>query len=86
MPQETVEVVHADGLHARPAAQFVQLANRFKSSVKVRYNGREANGKSIMAVLGLGVNYGAQIELVVEGEDAAEAFQSLRTFLTQRSE
>jgi phosphocarrier protein len=85
MPQETVEVVHPEGLHARPAAEFVKLANRFKSSVRVRFNGREVNGKSIMAVMGLGANYGARVELVVEGDDAAEAFQSLKTFLTERS-
>jgi phosphocarrier protein len=85
MPQEAVEVVHPEGLHARPAAEFVKLANRFKSSVKVRYNGREVNGKSIMAVMGLGANYGALVDLVVEGDDAAEAFQSLKTFLTERS-
>lgn len=85
MPQETVEVVHPEGLHARPAAEFVKLANRFTSSVRVRYNGREVNGKSIMAVMGLGANYGAQVELVVEGDDAAEALQSLKTFLTERS-
>jgi phosphotransferase system HPr (HPr) family protein len=43
------------------------------------------NGKSIMAVMGLGANYGALVDLVVEGDDAAEAFQSLKTFLTERS-
>lgn len=85
MPNETVEVVHPEGLHARPAAEFVKLANRYKSSVKVRLNGREVNGKSIMAVMGLGANVGARVELVVEGEDAAEAFRSLKTFLTERS-
>ena len=85
MPQETVEVVHPEGLHARPAAEFVKLANRYKSSVKVRLNGREVNGKSIMAVMGLGANVGARVELVVEGDDAPEAFRSLKTFLTERS-
>ena len=84
MPQQTVEVVHPEGLHARPAAEFVKLANRFTSSVRVRYDGREVNGKSIMAVLGLGVNAGARVDLVVEGDDAAEAFRSLKAFLTER--
>lgn len=85
MPQGTIEVVHPEGLHARPAAEFVKQASRFKSSVKVRLNGRVANGKSIMAVIGLGANAGARVELEVEGDDAAEAFQSLKTFLTERS-
>ncbi len=85
MPQGTIEVVHPEGLHARPAAEFVKRANRFKSSVKVRLNGRVANGKSIMAVIGLGANAGARVELEVEGDDAAEAFQALKAFLTERS-
>jgi phosphotransferase system HPr (HPr) family protein len=68
----------AEGLHARPAAQF---ANRFQSTVKVRLNGREANGKSIMAVMGLGASTGAEVELDVQGNDAEQAFAELTAFL-----
>jgi phosphotransferase system HPr (HPr) family protein len=81
MPTQTLAVTQPEGLHARPAAQFVQLANRFQSTVKVRLNGREANGKSIMAVMGLGASTGAEVELDVEGNDADQAFTELTAFL-----
>lgn len=85
MPQATVEVKHPEGLHARPAAEFVKLANRFRSSVTLRLNGRQANGKSIMSVMGLGANMGAQVELDVQGADEEEAIQALAAFLTERT-
>lgn len=85
MSSTLVTISHAEGLHARPAAEFVQLANRYRATTRLRLNGREANGKSIIAVLGLGANQGMQVELVVEGEDAEEALRALRGFLTQEA-
>jgi phosphocarrier protein len=74
-------VAQPAGLHARPAAQFVKLAAGFKSSVKVRRAAQEANGKSILSVLGLGVGRGTEVELVVEGEDQEVALSELSAFL-----
>jgi phosphocarrier protein HPr len=65
------------GLHARAAAQLVQLANRFKSDVLVRKDGLEVNGKSIMGILMLAAPKGSKIEVVVRGDDAFEALQAL---------
>jgi phosphocarrier protein len=76
-------VSQPDGLHARPAAQFVKLAGGFRSSVKIRRDGREANAKSILSVLGLGVSRGTQIELDVEGEDQDVALSELSAFLRE---
>ncbi|MDI3298031.1 MAG: HPr family phosphocarrier protein [Bacillota bacterium] len=81
MQEATVVIGQAEGLHARPAAEFVKLAHRFRSAVRLGLNGREADGKSIMAVMALGANHGAEVELRVEGEDAEEAFRALRAFL-----
>lgn len=85
MARGTIEVNHPEGLHARPAADFVKLANRFKSAVIVRVGSREANGKSIMSVMGLGANAGTRVDLDVQGEDADQAYEALETFLTGRS-
>ena len=71
-----------EGLHARPAADFVKLANRFCSAAHLVYNGREANGKSILSVMALGVNHGEEVSLLVEGEDAEDAFKLLKEYLT----
>lgn len=80
MEQTVLEIKNPHGLHARPAAIFVQTASQFKSSIILRNlsrAGREVNAKSIMDVLTAGVDQGAQIELVAEGEDAEEALQTL---------
>lgn len=81
MPAITVTVSQPEGLHARPAAEFVKLANRFTSGIRVKYGAREANGKSIMSVLTLGANCGAQVEITADGPDADDALRSLAGFL-----
>ena len=65
------------GLHARPAALFVQVASRFKASVRVRKGKREVDGKSIMGMLTLAAGRGATVEVTVEGPDAKEAMHAL---------
>lgn len=65
------------GLHARPAALFVQLANKFKSDVIVRKENQEVNGKSIMGVMMLAAAKGSEIEIETNGEDAYKAAKEL---------
>ena len=69
------------GLHARPAAMFVQIANKHDSVVMVRRGQEEVNGKSIMGILMLGADHGCEIHLTVDGNDAEAAFQELEAFL-----
>jgi len=66
-------VQNKQGLHARPAALFVQVANKFDSRVTVKKGKDEVNGKSIMGILMLGAEKGSQIILEIEGEDAEQA-------------
>jgi len=79
--EEQIIVKRIHGLHARPATIFVQLANKFNSSVKIEKGGETVDGKSIMAILSLGVNAGAEVRLITEGDDAREAMDDLRNFL-----
>jgi len=79
--EKEVVVNNPQGLHARPAALFVQIAQGFDSSVKLEKDGRIVDGKSIIAVLSLGINKGAKVKLIIEGEDAKEAFSQLKNFL-----
>lgn len=68
------------GLHARPAALFVQTAAKFKAKIKVRNTSRGTpfvDAKSILSVLGLGVSKGHQIEVSAEGEDEQAAMETL---------
>jgi phosphotransferase system HPr (HPr) family protein len=79
MTQATAEfVVHnASGLHARPAARFVEQAKAFESTVTVRRDGASANGKSLVSLLRLGINSGACLTVDAEGADAQAAVDAL---------
>ena len=75
--QRTMTIIHRQGLHARPAALFVQLAKRFTSRVTVKKGRKIVDGKSIMGLLTLAANPGARIVVVTDGADAAEALDEL---------
>lgn len=75
-------VTHEERLHARPAARFVQTARRFRSRVRVLYDGREADAKSLLSLLALGVEQGAVITIRAEGEDAEQALEALEEVAT----
>ena len=77
MIHQQVEIKNKLGLHARPAAQFVKTASKFKSDVFVGRNEHEVNGKSIMGVMMLAAEQGSMLTLTVNGEDEAEAIQAL---------
>ena len=79
-------VVHPQGLHARPAALFVQLAKRFASDITVTKGRRRVDGKSIMGILTLAVETGAQVRITAKGPDAQEAVDRLCHFLSRRSD
>ncbi len=65
------------GLHARPAREFVNLAKRFQSDVRVLHGAKKANGKSLVSLLTLGVKRGSAIRIEVAGADEAEALAAL---------
>ena len=69
------------GLHARAAAKFVQTASRFKSEVKIRKNGEEVDGKSILGLLLLAASQGTEITVAVCGEDEVAAFAAVEELI-----
>ena|SRR5579883_1591800 len=73
----TVTVPNKRGLHARAAAKFVMLAERFDASVDVIRDGQSVPARSIMGLMMLGAGKGAQLELRAEGWDAKEALDAL---------
>ena len=77
MVSATATVKNELGLHARPAALFVQLATRFASDVVLGKNGVEVNGKSIMGVMMLAAEHGSTLEIRAEGSDEASALAEL---------
>jgi phosphocarrier protein len=71
--EKTFTIVNTLGLHARPAAQLVQAANRHQSEVTFQKDGTTVNAKSIMGVLTLAASRGSQITVACEGDDAEAA-------------
>lgn len=65
------------GLHARPAALFVQAANRFKSEISVQKGRERVNGKSIMGIMMLAAGPGSSILVEAKGDDAKQALAAL---------
>jgi phosphotransferase system HPr (HPr) family protein len=84
--RKTVIVRNKQGLHARPAALFVQVANKFDSRVTVMYNNEKVNGKSIMGILMLGAEQGTEIIIEADGKDALEALVELEKVVSCEEE
>ena len=76
-----VVVNSKQGLHARPAALFVQVAIKFESHITVKRDAEEVNGKSIMGILMLGAEQGSMIIIEAEGEDAEAALKELEKII-----
>ena len=72
------------GLHARPAALFVQLANKFQSEIFVEKKEQKVNGKSIMGVMMLAASMGSEITLYTNGEDEEESMNKLEELINNR--
>ncbi len=81
MIRRTYLIENEIGLHARPAAVFVDYAGDFNSEIKLCYQGKEVNAKSIISVLSLGLGKGDVFTLIVEGEDDESALKTLEDFI-----
>lgn len=77
MVKDTVTVTDKIGFHARTASLFAKKAGRFNSAIQVSYNGKIVNGKSMLAIMTLGVKSNAAVEISAEGDDEKEALQAL---------
>ena len=84
MPKLEIAVKHEVGLHARPAASFVKIANSYPCDVTVANlttGSDPVNAKSILGILSIGVNQGHRIEINADGDQADEALASLNTLI-----
>jgi phosphotransferase system HPr (HPr) family protein len=73
-----VEIKNADGLHMRPAMQFVDIASRYQASIAVSNEQTSVDGKSIMQMSMLAATYGTRLKIMADGADASEAVKALR--------
>lgn len=77
MIERPAHIVNQDGLHARPAAQIVKLANSFSSNIELIKDGVSVNGKSIMGVMMLAAEFGSSINIRAHGPDDQQAVEAL---------
>jgi catabolite repression HPr-like protein len=83
MVEETVMVQLTAGLFARPAAMFVQEANRFRADVFVEKDGKSVNAKSIMGVMSLAIAHGQNIAIRADGSDEQDAVKRLAQLVSE---
>ncbi|MEM7602592.1 MAG: HPr family phosphocarrier protein [Verrucomicrobiota bacterium] len=81
MPTCELTIPNEEGLHARPAAKFVKLANQFSCEIWVEKDDEEINGKSIMGLMMLAAAQGETITLSADGDDADTAIERLTTLV-----
>src|SRR3954462_8047172 len=72
------------GVHARPAAMFVKIANRFESEIYVEKDGETVNGKSIMGLMMLAAGPGSKLSIRANGQDASQAVNDLEALLKRK--
>lgn len=74
---QRVTIKCSEGLHARPADQFVRLAKRFQSVIEIELDGKMVDGKSILSILTLAAAEGSELTICASGDDAEEAVEAL---------
>jgi phosphotransferase system HPr (HPr) family protein len=79
-----VEIKNAEGLHMRPAMQFVDVANQFDSDLTVSSGETSVDGKSIMQMSMLAATVGTKLTIRAEGEDAEEMIEALRELVEEK--
>ncbi len=79
--EKVIKIKNPQGLHARPAALLVQIANKYGVSLKIKKDKTVVDGKSIMGILMLEAGEGSQVHVVVEGESAEEALREIEELL-----
>ena len=77
MKEFTYTITDKNGMHARPAGKLATYAKRFSSDIRVRTNEKEADGKRLLSLMGLGATHGTMLTFVISGEDEDTACEEL---------
>jgi phosphocarrier protein HPr len=84
MIERSVTIANKNGLHARPAAEIVKIAAKFKADITLVRDDLEVNGKSIMGVMMLAAEYGSTLQLRADGPDAEDAVGALAKLIESK--
>ena len=81
MKKKELTITNKYGLHSRPASELVKVASKFDSEINLIYDGQEANAKSILGLMVLAIEPGAEVEIEVDGDDKEEALKSIEDLI-----
>ena len=81
--EKEIVIRNPQGLHARPAALFVQIASKYDAQITIKKDKEAVNGKSIMGILMLGAQQNTKVLITADGDDAEKAVAELEEFLTR---
>jgi len=84
MVERSVQVINRNGLHARPAAEIVKAAAKFRSDITIVREDLEVNGKSIMGVMMLAAEYGSELLLRADGADEQDAVSAIAKLIESK--
>ncbi|GAA0833747.1 MULTISPECIES: HPr family phosphocarrier protein [Marinomonas] len=84
MLEESITIINKLGLHARAAGKLVETTSRFSSDITIEKDGRNVDGKSIMAMMMLAAGKGTEIKIKTNGEDEEEAIKAVITLINDR--
>ena len=82
--ERAIRIVNENGIHARPAAEIVKVASRFRSEITLSRDGLEVNGKSIMGVMMLAAECGSTVVAKATGDDAEQALDALERVISSK--
>ena len=82
--ERTIALINKLGLHARPAAMLVQTSSKFSSDLKIKANGLEVNGKSIMGVMMLAAPFGSELTFIADGDDAEALLNDIDALINRK--
>ncbi|MBM7555965.1 HPr family phosphocarrier protein [Halanaerobacter jeridensis] len=83
MKEEIIEITNRTGIHARPASLIVQKASEFDAEVLIINDNKEANAKSIMGIMSLGISQSTKITIRIEGSDEEQALKELKKLIEE---
>ena len=84
MLENSATIINKLGLHARAAAKLVSTTSAYSSKIKIAFNGKEVDGKSIMSVMMLAAGKGTVLDVEIEGADEQEALDALHALVDNR--
>lgn len=84
MIENNITIINKLGLHARAAAKLVSTASAFSSKIKISFNGKEVDGKSIMSVMMLAASKGCDLTIKADGEDETSAMNAIIHLINNR--